>query len=75
MPCPYARLMVGRRHCRVLVRYRGDGNAVSLRQIVGKRHCRLLAVSNINSEANGFDIIQDPKLPNPSTINLVTINK
>ncbi len=50
MPSPYARLMVG------------------------KRHCRLLAVSNINSEAIGFGIILNPKLPNPSTIYIDGIN-
>jgi hypothetical protein len=27
------------------------------RLIVGTRHCRLLILANINSDANGFDII------------------
>ena len=41
MPFPYARLIVGTRQCRFLISgYRGDGSAVSLRQI----NCRETAL-------------------------------
>jgi len=37
--------------------YRGHGTAVSLPLIaVRTRHCRVLAVGNINSDANEFEI-------------------
>gem|GEM_PF-5413887 len=50
MPCPYARLIVGKRHCRVLISVNINSDVTIARLIVGKRHCRLLISVNINSD-------------------------
>ena len=59
MPFPYPRLIVGRRHCRVLA-------VINCRETA-------LAVSNINSEATGFGLTL-PALKRRGFLRLSSLN-